>query len=88
MEKIKAAELLSSLGIPALSDDDLEMVTGGSSEGLNLGEEWTGVNQCKSEANKQYNQCTEECWFANDPVDCLSGCDMDKNDAMTECDAL
>ena len=37
MEKIKAAELLNRLGIPALSDDDLEWVTGGSSEGLNLG---------------------------------------------------
>ena len=88
MEKIKAAELLNRLGIPALSDDDLEWVTGGSSEGMNYGEEWTGVNQCKNEASKQYNQCTQECWFADDPVDCLSGCDMDKNDAMTECDAL
>ena len=88
MEKIKAAELLNSLGIPALNDDDLEMVTGGSSEGMNYGVEWTGVNQCKNEASKQYNQCTQECWFADDPVDCLSGCDMDKNDAMTECDAL
>ena len=88
-KKITANELKELLGIKALSEDELEMVTGGSSSGVNLnpGEE-VPVDQCQDEAMAQLQECTTSCQYAGDKLDCQRGCEDAYWDAIYACDLM
>ena len=89
MKKITAKELKEMLGGKALTDDELEMVIGGSSGGVNYSaEQMATMAQCWGEAEQQYYNCTQTCWNADDKSDCEKGCDDAYQDAYEACEPM
>lgn len=77
------------LGIKALSEDELEMVVGGSSIGVNYSVEVAAaIAQCQDETVQQLDQCMLTCQYADDKQDCAKGCDNDYWDSMEACEPM